>query len=234
MRTSWCRLIAVLVVCPVLGVTLSLSRADEDERPLSEEDQARLQNVKDLVTAHQIAEFGRSYKAPEALVAAGALLLKVNAVTRSNVDKKVDFTATEKGEGGKEKGLKEQANELFDEASGLKSSKVVDALIKEAQNRDYTQYAPRDVFGGPKRISKRVDAGGLQRFTLNFVPRQAGTVALTSDRPVRFVIRSGDSTLNNSVVTSYQYTFVPRAKGGKVQIEVRGMGSPAHFTVYAH
>src|SRR5262249_5442889 len=154
MRTSWCRLIAVLVVCPLLGVTLSPSWADEGEK-LSEEDQGRLENVKDLMVAHQIAEFGRSYKAPEALVTAGALLLKVNDLTGGNVDKKIDFTAAEKGKGTDEKALKDQAEDLFDEAISMKNSKDLMAIIKEAKNRDYTKsegFTKRGVIGGPKRI----------------------------------------------------------------------------------
>src|SRR4051794_26428886 len=123
MRTSWCRLVAVLAACLLVGVMMSPSWAEEDEAPPSKEDQAKLDNVKDLVTAHQMAEFGRGYKAPEALVAAGSLLLKVNALTGGDVDKKVDLAAGEKGAGAQEKSLKEQADELFDEASGIKTSK---------------------------------------------------------------------------------------------------------------
>jgi len=243
MKTSWYRLVAVLLLCQLLGGNLSPSRAEEDEKPLSKDEkeqlEAKLQNVKDLVTAQQMASFGRKYKAPEALVAAGALLLKVNAATGGNVDKKVDLTAVEKGTDTEAKSLKEQADELFDTASGLKTSKEIETIITEAKKRDYSEskeFEGRAVLGGPKRISRRVDAGGLHRFNLNFVANQPGTVAVTSDRPVRFIIRLGESTLNNSVVTSYHYTFMPRGRGvaRKVEIEVRGMGSPAHFTVYAN
>jgi len=242
MKMSWYRLIPVLLLCGLLGVNLCPSRA-EDEKSSSKDDKdkpdAKQGNVKDIVTAHQMAEFGRSYKAPEALIAAGALLRKVHAMTDGKVDASVDLSATEKGTDGEAKSYKDLSDELFDEATAMKKSEAVEELIKEAKKREYSKpkdFEERGVLGGPKRISRKVDAGGLHRFNINFVANQAGTVALTSDRPVRFIIRLGESTLNNSVVTSYHYTFMPRGRGvsRKVEIEVRGMGSPAHFRVYGN
>lgn len=238
------------------GAVLCLAATDpvagqDGEEPLTKEEEAQRENLQDLLMAHRLAAFAKAYKAPEALVTAGGLLLKVNSAIKGEA--KVDASATdEKGntvEAVKAKSLKEEAADLFDAALGMKpGSKELQAMIKAARTRDYKKdpaFADRGVVGGPKRISKRVDAGGRQHFNLKFASGQPGSVALTSSAPVRFIVRAGGSTLTNTVVTHFHYTLrasgksgATKGKGGKagattVAIEVHGMGRPAQFTLLA-
>ena len=50
---------------------------------------AKADAIKDLLTAAEVAEFGRKHKAPEALIAAAGLLLRVDALTGGKLERNV-------------------------------------------------------------------------------------------------------------------------------------------------
>jgi len=124
---------------------------------------------------------------------------------------------------------------LFDDAIAMRDSKELRTMINAAKTRDYSknpEVKERGVVGGPKRIIRKVDAGGQQHVHIKLKAGEPATVALTSDHPVRIILKQGGSTLSNNVVTNFRYTW--RASKAKVSVEVHGMGKVAHFTVYAN
>jgi len=230
------RWLAVLFLVAGVAATTSLRPAlgdekDKGEAPLTKEQEAQAATLRTVVAANRVAVFGRKHKSPEALVTAGSMLLEADAATpRGKPTLKITDDSGKEVESA-DKGLKEQAEELFDEARAMKTrTKEVAALIKAAKSGDYT--LSRAVAGGPKRISRKVDAGGQQRFHIPYIAGQPATLALTSDTPVRLVLKQGESTLSNNVVTSFSYTWRPSK--AKVFVEIHGMGKVAHFTVYAN
>src|SRR5690242_12231851 len=122
--TTW-RWPAVAVLIGSLG---ALSLADavqaQGKKPKRSAEEAWADDVKLLAAADEVAEFGRKSKAPEALVAAAGMLLKVNALTGGKFRTLDAPVEDEKGNkiddpAPAEKPLKEQAEELFNDALEL-------------------------------------------------------------------------------------------------------------------
>ncbi len=240
--TTW-RWLAVVVLIGSMGALCLADPAQaQGKKQKQSEAEAQADDVRILATAAEVTEFGRKTMAPEALVTAAGLLLKVNALTRGKLGTLDVPVEDEKGNkvnapAVKEKSLAAQAEELFKEArvygAELKPG-TVEALIKAAKARKYDgseEFNERGAFGGPKRISRFVQSGGLHIFTIHFQGRQRAAIAFQSNRPVRFrIIAPGQGELVSALVTTSYYTWTP---GGNVAIKiyVQNLGQNSQYTI---
>ena len=185
-----------------------------------------------MALAGATAEFGRKEKAAEALITAGSLLLQVQALSGGKFgtikekplgakDEELDVAAEE------EKSFKDQAEDLFDEALAV-DGKTRD-LIKAAKARKYAapDTTSRDVVGGPRRITRKIDAGGLQVYKFQFRHGRPAGVCVHSTVPMRFVVyQDGWGTLLDVAGTNGFYNWTPGGKGKKgtvhVHVQIRG------------
>lgn len=180
---------AVAVLVSGVGSVSGQNKAAPDEKAAA----ATANLVSDLGLAAQLAEFGRGglnerdglstkTPAPEALVAAGALLLRTHKLTGG----KMGTIADAPKEGGKAAPavpLDKQAEALFDEARAAAgtNSKAVEALIEAAMKRDYD----RGSVNGPSTTTRTLNPGETHTFNFNFYVGQPAAVAMTSTGPAR-------------------------------------------------
>jgi hypothetical protein len=206
---------AFLALLLVGGLVLAgRPAAAEDNKPA---DAAGPGLLEDLVTAHRLAEFGRRQKAPEALLAAGSLLLQVNNRLRRKMDAIAEKPLDEKGEEvraepRKTPGLSEEAEALFDEARILvagdaRSSAAVEALLKASKRRGHE--ASREVLPGPRRIERGLNPGQSHTYRIGYIRGLPAAVALTT---------GGDSPLHLRITDAED----------KEVLDVRGANS--HYT----
>jgi hypothetical protein len=230
------RRIAFLALLLAAGVLFAALPSAADEKKADTPDNEKVENaefkaglIADLTAAGRLAEFGRKYKAPEALIAAADLLRKVEAKSGGKLE---DLTEKPTDESGKEikdetkkaVDLKDQAAALFVEADTLaaenpKTSAAVTALIKEAEKRTYD----RDVFGGPKRIERAINPGQVHVYHIPFIANLPASVGLTSQgSTLRFQIKAGDNELFGVRGNYANYNWTPRG------------GPTRTFTVVVH
>jgi hypothetical protein len=240
-KSRW--LMAVVIGGSVMVSLASRTRADDKDKPPSDEE-LRAQMVKCLATAAEVEQFGRKHKAPEALVSAGGILLKVDALTRGKMEKLEGDVEDDKGNkldvpAEEEKSLKEQANKLFSEAREMGASMdlrpgTVEALIKAARVRNYSadeEFKGRGAIGGPKRITRKIQAGGHQVHSVRFRANEVASIAFQSNYPVRLrIVSPGQGDLSNNIVQTNFYNWVPR-QPITIRISVQNLGHNAQYTI---
>lgn len=165
-----------------------------------------------LATAANLAAFGRgemgdetglkAAKSPEALVAAGGILLRVNAATGGEMKAITTKPTNDKGEAlkvelGKNTPLADEAKGLFDAARAMVAadkarSKELEGLIKQAE-----EVTKRGACGGPRTLACNVAGGETHTYIIPFVGGCPASVAMTSGGPARLrleiLMPSGDT-----------------------------------------
>ena len=197
--------------------------------------------VEDLVTASRLMAFGKGefaeasglkdFQSPEALVAAGGILLRVQKGSGG-------FEAVnEKGEmvkDGKTADLTKQADELFKDARNLvKGDKAraseIEALIKQAQ----TIEDKRGAVGKPRSITKVLKPGESVEITIGFVPACEATVSYVcagGPKQQCEIIAPGGKTLydNTGRDGSHTWTTVHDDKKRMITIRLTNNGTAVH------
>jgi hypothetical protein len=230
----------------VLATLPSAAQDKKDDTPdkeTVEKAEGKAALIEDLTTAARLTEFGRKYKVPEALVAAGDLLRKVELNSGDKIgdltEKPTDENDKEiKDETKKAPSLSEQYKALFAEAEGLaaespKLSAGVTALVKEAEKRTYH----RDVFGGPKRVERAINPGQTHIYHIPFITNVPASVGLTSQgSSLHFQVKAGDNELFGVRGNYANYNWTPRGGATKTfTIVVRNVGkSGSVYTLLAN
>ncbi len=208
--------------------------------------------VAQLVTAANLASFGRGemgdetglkgHKSPEALVAAGGILLRIHAATGGE-QKPLDAKATnEKGEAipgepMKSAALDAEARDLFDTARGQVAgdkarSAALETLIKQAQT-----VTKRDAVGGPRVVTRGLNPRQTHTYMIPFVPRAIASVALTSSGTSRLhfeILGNGGQQLFENHGRAASYTWRAGAGGADrhVKIRISNVGrNPASYRI---
>jgi hypothetical protein len=244
-----------VVMGGLLGLGLSGPSRAQGKKMSDEERDAEV--VKNLALADEMAAVGRdkAVPAPEALIAAASLLLKVNAMTGGELgklegkDKATVVGGTgEPGEATKgkkldvkaekSKSLKEQAEELFQAARDLGGPGVVQ-MIKAARARNFDavkdKFAKRGALGGPRRGTYTVPGNNYHHFTIWFEANQPAVIAVRSAEFVRFRVRLPNSAgrleevVNNPVMAGH-YMWYPR-KRVAATVYIQGTGKNATYTI---
>jgi hypothetical protein len=200
--------------------------AADDPKPAAEAKQeTQAGDVELLAEAYRLRDFARGHKAPEAAVTAGALVLKLNALTKGEMgklDAKLEVL-DEKGnpvKGAKvatetPEGLDKAAEEFFDEATSLGRelgiSAAVEAMRKAAKARRYTSDAEkRGAVGGPKWVVRVLPAKQSHVYTIPFDTYTIGSIGFEASAPTRCKSQIGSYVHFNQVVRVGQYTWKPR------------------------
>jgi hypothetical protein len=163
--------------------------------PGKDKDKTRADYIADLTTAANLIQFGRGevpdqpwltgVKSPEALVAAGGILLRAH---KAFEEKMGELPAPTDKDGkalkaeAKAASLKSQAGDLFVEAQGMVAgdksrAAAIDALIKKAENLGEF----RDAVGGPRNITMTILPGQSHNYKVQYVAGLPASVALTSN-----------------------------------------------------
>jgi hypothetical protein len=244
-------LAGIVIVAGLLAATLSdpaTAQQKQGKQREQSQDELNAEVVTCIAAAGELKEFGEKYKAPEALIAAGSMLLRANAATKGKLEKLDAEVTDENGKkldvpAEKEQTLKQQAADLFDQALTMGAKGVdLQGLIKAAKGRKYPEppvktTKERGVVGGPKRISRAISAGAAHHYSIPFHSHQVGTVLVQSDHPVRFVVRQANKgVLTSSIVRNGNYSWRPSSGGGTtlITVEIHGTGNLAHYTLVAN
>lgn len=205
------------------------------------ESQARAKLVSDLGTAYRLMAFGKgeygeasglkAYQSPEALVAAGGILLRVQK--DSGGFQAVD----EKGEpvkDGKAADLAKQADELFAQARTLaKGDKArtseVEELIKQAKAVE----EKRGAVGKPRTVTRVLKPGETVEIIIGFVPSSPASVSYTTaggPRQQCEIIGPGGNTLydNTGRDGTHNWTTVKDDKKRMITIRLTNRGTGTH------
>lgn len=209
-----------------------LSPADDVKSKPPSTDQADKQaaqasDVELLAAAYRLAEIGEKYKSPEALVAAGSLILKLKALTKGELgelalkpevqdenDKPIEGA---KVEVPKPESLEEIAQGFFDTASGLgtelKASHEVEAMIKAAKGRKYDAGA-RGAKGGPKVLTGTVGPHQTHTYHISFDAHAIAAIGFHASAPLRAKMIQGSQIHFDQVLATGEYRWMPQGKKG--------------------
>jgi hypothetical protein len=244
------RLAYVMVTAAALaGVLVTVPTRAENPAGKKTAAEEQAEGIKELVTAAEVARYGREQGAPEALITAAGMLLKVDGEMKiGRLEAEVEDEKGNKVKDADEKGrsLADQAQDLFDTALAMpgaaklnlgamiKAAKARAELIKAAKADD--ERKGRAPVGGPKRLSGSLSAGARRNYTIHYEPNRLAAIALTSSTPVRLeVIQPGVGILLSSVLTNAHYTWVPKGRGPvPIRVQITGTGSSAKFMIYAN
>jgi len=215
--------------CAVVSLLVSLSSAENDKaRPASGEEAAKpdanARSVEELAAAYRLAEIGDKYESPEALVAAGALLLRLQASLKTGklgeldlkpevLDEKEKPIEGAKVESPKPESLEKVAKKYFDQASTLALklgvSKEVEDEIKAVKARTPPS---RGAINGPRQKSGVLHPGQSHSFSFTFLGYSA--LGFQATAPVRVQLNTGGVTHFNQLTGVGQYSWMPRGKQG--------------------
>jgi len=154
--------------------------------------------VAQLATAANLAAFGRgelgdetglkAAKSPEALVAAGGILLRINAATGGEMKAITTKPTNDKGETlkvelAKNTPLADEAKGLFDAARAMVASDkakttALEGLIKQAE-----EVTKRGACGGPRTLCCTANGGETHTYVVPFIGGCPAAVAMTSNGP---------------------------------------------------
>ena len=233
-RMGWFAVIAA--ACVVFSsATASAQKAEAvAERSEAEKTAEVVENVS---LAAQLTAFGRGeladatglkdFKSPEALVAAGGILLRIHKQTAGKVavsDAKVTEGEQVVAAEGPTNSFAHEAEALFDEARGLaKDKSALEAQIKQA-----SLVPERGAIGGPKVISRTVKSGKTQHVDLAFEPNSPASISMRGTGKVQFeVIGPGGKVLWHSQGSWGFYNFqTGRAAERGIKIKVINAGGP--------
>ncbi len=180
--------------------------------------------VADLALAAQLADLGRGgfnerdglstkTASPEALVTAGALLLRTHKLTGGKMGA-IEDAPKEGGKAAAALPLDKQAEALFDEARAAAgtNSKAIDSMIDTVMKRDYD----RGSVGGPRSVTRTLNAGETHTYNFNFFGGQPAAVSMTSTGPARIQFdlnHAGGASLLSIRGLHANYNWTPA--GGK-------------------
>jgi hypothetical protein len=242
MKAKWYVLAGLVLTGACL---LALPASAEDPKPMEgTEAEKKADVVDDLAMAYRLAELGRKDKAPEYLITAAGLLRAVSKVKMKPITEKPEITADKDGKGdvvdkvNKAPDLKEEAENLFIEAEAMGKSLKLDlaSLLKAAQSRDNT----RDVFGGPRTISRVIGGHQTQVFRFDMVPRTPAAFGFHASIPLTIMVVRSD---NNDVWSAgtlrdgKHRQIVPGSRTGVVPVTVRIRNEadvPADYTLWVN
>jgi hypothetical protein len=221
-------LLAIAAMAALIGPS-SVAEEAKKEDPKKEENpekekrdqQAEIGTL--LTTSAQMAEFGRKFKSPEALVAAAELLLRVDVlrngeklpeITEKPTDGDKDKPKELEVKAEKTKSFKDEAEDLFDEASTLAGSApkgTVEALIKTAKARKYKGDGERGTLNGPRTITRALQPGEVHHYDFEYVRQLPAYFAWrnSGQAPIHTTMVTGDFVRVDSFNNCGQISFVP-------------------------
>lgn len=234
MKRVLCAL-SFLVLCSLVG----------GAEPTADEKQAKqAEDIDLMIQAAQLADVGKRLKSPEAYLAAGSLLLQLEARTKASgfgtlnvkptvLDDKDQPVAGARVETQKALPLKDMAEDHFDAASALgaelKLGKALDEAIKLAKTRPYDTGA-RGALGGPQRLVGVVLLPGqTHEYPLRFAPPAAASIGYTSSGPVRFSFSGPGSVSFSGKDVAGRFNWVPpaNADGKLYKVTIRNPSGKA-------
>lgn len=224
MRASvrWCvpALSAGLVLA--LGLTTTVQAQKQKKVVELTEEQIQEQkgkDIKELVTAYELVEFGTKNKAPEALIVAAGLMRRLATVKMETVadkpmievDKDAPAGTAVLDEPAKAPDLGAKSKELFDQAKLMADELEInlDPLIKLAKTRTLTR-AP---VAGPKLIVRTIGAHQTQKFHFNLVSSMPTHFGFQSSLPQHVVVSGPGGQWGNSTIRFGNATWVPPGRG---------------------
>ena len=201
--------------------------------------------VERLALAAELTAFGRGeladatglkdFKSPEALVAAGGILLRAHKQTAGKIKPSDAEVADDDGatipEEGAATSLADEAAALFDEARALssKDKAALEAQIKQAQT-----VPERGAVGGPRVITRKIKTGKTHNLKIKFEPNSPASVTMRGTGQTQFeVVGNGGNVLWHSKGTWGFYNW-HTGRGGVKDITVKVInrgGPPVAYTV---
>lgn len=199
----------------------------------------KAQVLDDLELAAQLTAFGRGelgdatglkdVKSPEALVAAGGILLRVHKRTGGKMPPLKAEVTDESGMAvaadGDDSSLEEQAEALFDEARALATgnSKAIEAVIKQAK-----LVPERGAVGGPRVITRKIGSGKVHTLRIDFESQQFAKVHMQGTGVTQFeVVGQGGKVLWHSKGNWGFYNWTPVGRDSRsITIKVINKGGP--------
>ncbi|MCA9052017.1 MAG: hypothetical protein KDA89_24935 [Planctomycetaceae bacterium] len=205
---------------------------------------AELQKRADLVsewgTAAELTAFGRGelneltglkdFKSPEALVAAGGILLRLHRQTGGKTETSdisvTDDSGSDIAAEGQAVSLQADAEALFDEARGMVAGEKAAALEKQIQAVSAVEQ--RGAVGGPRVISRTVKSGKTHAMKIEFAPDAPASVAMRGSGTTQFeIVGSGGKTLWHSKGSWGTYTWNTGGRGSRnITVKVINKGGP--------
>ena len=192
-QTGW--LAAVIASCGMIYSTVAWAEAPADKTDA--ENTAYI--VEQVALAAELTAFGRGeladvtglkdFKSPEALVASGAILLRIHKQTAGKM--KVSNSTVTDDEGkpiaadGPVNSFEDEASALFDEARAMpsKDKAALESLIKQAE-----LVPERGAAGGPQVINRTVKSGKTHTINLAFEPNAPANVTMRGSGKVKFEV----------------------------------------------
>lgn len=240
-RTGW--LAAVTAACVLFSSTAAWAQKTVEPAEKTEAEKTA-EVVERVALAAELTAFGRGeladatglkdFKSPEALVAAGGILLRIHKQTGGKVNTsnaKVTEGDQEVAAEGAANSFAHEAEALFDEARAMPSK---DKAALEAQIKAASFVPERGAVGGPRVITRTVKSGKAQHVELAFEPHSPASISMRGTGKVQFeVIGPGGKVLWHSQGSWGFYNFTPgRAadKGIKIKV-INGGGPPVAYTI---
>lgn len=250
MKTTSLLMAAALMVSAFAPVARA---ADEEPSKTELENlEKRAEALGQIATAAQLASYGRGelietpqmkgVKNPEALVAAGGILLRVHNLTEGKMGSLDGEVKDDKGavvtEKLKSKSLAEEADDLFKEAEGIVlinkgDSKALAALIAKAK----ADAVVKGAIGGPKWAVRILPSGGaFHIFTVTMAPKSPAsiTVESTSKLKVEMFGEGGKQIYSSGARTVHSHSWhTGRDPSGKnITVKIyNGSGPPAKYRI---
>jgi len=191
--------------------------------------------VASLATASQLTSYGRGelsdltglqgVKSPEALIAAGGILLRPGACLGAELE-----AVNEKGEPdakAKVRSLKDQATDLFDEALGMAGNDKAkqDALTKLiAQAKTLPSGEQRGAVGKPRTVTRTLAPGESVTLTIGFVPSAPATINYSTvggPKQRCEIIGPNGNTIYDNTGKSGSHSWTTARDTGKRMISIR-------------
>jgi hypothetical protein len=207
--------LTLLAAVGFLFAALPSTAADPKVKPDEAADK-RADDVSDIMTAYQLADFGKKFKSPEALITAAGYFRKAAALQKDKLLKDLDQKPEVKDEKDLPKGeapkgdptppnFEAEAAKLFDEAStlGLEQKLNVEPLIKAAKARDYKPEGTRAVIGGPRTITRWIQGGQTHSFKFDFEPLMPLAIGFRATAPLKAtVVRADNDNVWTAAITA--------------------------------
>lgn len=179
------------------------------EKEAKQEAQLKADDISDLLLAYRLVELGRNKDkpAPEALIAAGSIYLRLSKVKMGTIAEKPTIQVDKKDDTGgpvdmvidEAPDLEKEANLLFDEAEFMAKKEKTDAapLINLVKNR-----GERGTLHGPKTVSRAIGPFQTQTFRLNYVPFRPAALGFKASVPMHVEVMRTDKAANVWYVTT--------------------------------
>lgn len=255
LKNGWvCTVAALVISC---GTTLMAQGVEKGE-PEDQEETQQSKVLSDIAAAQQLIAFGRgelgeetgltSYKSPQALIAAGGILLKVQAATSGKLatinSPVVDGEGAEVPAGTDKVDFAADAEALFAEAlSSVKDRQRqragLEALIQEAKTSAsaYAATLPKETrgaVGGPRVIKRVINTGKTHNIKISFEAGSNAEIRLQGTSKTKFeVIGPKGKVLFHSMGSKGMYSWNTSGRGIR-EITVKVMndaGPPVAYVI---